>query len=185
MRVLEPIALATAMMLIMAVGAKCETASSETREVLAIVTSPTFNYDAKGRADFLRALSAYCSATTASLPTNTPQEQDWVETEQNTTDSNKIVRLISTPEWGRYRLGRTYNECVTTTAKISLAQHDSDRRLEAAFWISLSITFNDDDEVKRAAKVASVDLPRHGVYFILHMRRGIMIAAVRAIEEMR
>lgn len=180
-----PLVLATTMVLTMADAAKCEPASSETREVLGIVTSPNFKYDAEGRIEFARALSAYCSAAMASIPTNTPQEQEWVEAEGNTRDSNKIARLVATPEWGRYRLGMLYGDCISATAKISSAQQNSAKRVEAAFWTSLSITFNDDHDMQLYAKNASVDLQRHGIYFIRALRRGMMIAALRAIEEVQ
>jgi hypothetical protein len=74
-------ALATAIMGSMAVAASSDDASRETSVVLQIAVQPSFKYDTNGRTEFLRVLTAYCTATINSLPTNTPQEQEWVNAE--------------------------------------------------------------------------------------------------------
>jgi hypothetical protein len=163
----------------------CEDASGETSAVLKIVLQADFKYDTDGRANLLHAVSVYCSATMASLPTNTPQEQEWVNNEGHTRDSNKIARLVNTPEWGRYQLGTIYRGCLDATEKIAVAQKASDKIAEAAYWTSLSITFNDSHDMQIYAKNAAVDLKRHGIYFMNAFRRGMMIAALRTIEEIR
>jgi hypothetical protein len=35
------------------------------------------------------------------LPTNTPEEDAWVEAEGNTTDLAKVQRLVATPQYNR------------------------------------------------------------------------------------
>jgi hypothetical protein len=92
---------------------------------------------------------------------------------------------VSTPEWGRYQLGIIYRDCVDTVSKIKSAQESNHKIAEAAFWTSLSITFNDSHDMQIYAKNAPVDLKRHGIYFISSIRRGMMIAALRTIEEIQ
>jgi hypothetical protein len=155
--------------------------SRELTEVLKHINSQMNSADS--RAEFVESLSTYCSKSLEDIPTNTPDENNWVKTEGKTTDSNKIGRLLASPEWARHVLAQTYSECVDTTQKIELAQAANNTKAEAALLLSLSISLNDDNDFAIYARNASVDSERYGITWINTIRRLTMVAALRAIEE--
>lgn len=71
---------------------------------------------------FAKALSAFCREVSAALPTNTPGEADWVATEMNTADGDRLGRLVRTPESSRFRLASDFAECLDKAAKLEAAQ---------------------------------------------------------------
>jgi hypothetical protein len=163
--------------------AQAQERSRETAEVLRIAVSPDYKFDAAGRATFGDAMSAYCTAAIADLPTNTPAEQKWVDDEASTSNLDKIARLTATPEWARSQLATIYRDCRDATVKIKFAQQNAQPTYEAASWISLGITFNNDRDILQYAQIAPIDAKLHGIYFLGPIRERIMIAAKRALEE--
>jgi hypothetical protein len=101
-----------------------------------VVVSDSFE-SADSRSKLASAVLAWCRAVVSALPTNTPAEAAWVEREGNTTDLDRIRRLDASPEFGRYRLGEAFTDCVARAEKVKLAQ---DRRnLRAEGHISLAL----------------------------------------------
>jgi hypothetical protein len=74
------------------------------RELITFAVKPDSDYTKHGRAKFVRLLSVYCREVLKILPTNTPTEDAWVESEGNTNDMAKVRCLVSSREYSRWEL---------------------------------------------------------------------------------
>ncbi|WP_159011361.1 hypothetical protein [Bradyrhizobium sp. S69] len=108
-------------------------------------------YTADLREKFIGSLVTYCQAVFESLPTNTPAEDAWVVSEENTRDAAKIQRLWKSKEYSRSYLKAIFSQCKDTTAMlIELIQYFSKKpnsseqlsRLEANGLIKLALNFD-------------------------------------------
>lgn len=114
--------------------------SATARDLISITVSADFTK--AGRVKFVGLIAVYCREMLTTIPTNTPNENAWVETEGRTTDQSKINRLMSSPEWSRSELQDTFTRCVERTDKLTHAYLRPDElsnvvRYEAAHLISL------------------------------------------------
>ncbi|MET4297060.1 hypothetical protein ABIB06_007653 [Bradyrhizobium sp. LB8.2] len=138
--------------------------------------NPTFT--PANRIELSRRFEGYCHEVLDAVPTNTPAEDAWVIAESKTSDLNRVTRLVSTKEWARYRLKETFSECLQKIAVLQQAQANNARSAEAAQFISLAYTFNQDTDLAAFAK--RVDL-KSGLELNL-FRQVLMIAAMRTLD---
>ncbi len=153
------------------------------RDVLTMSIRPDRDLSAAGRARYAEAFGAYCAELAGALPTNTPREADWVQAEMGTSDSNRLMRLVRSPEFSRHRLAEVSSECRDKVGKIRAAQRAGNVRDEAFWFVSLAVTLNNDRDITLHARQANVDLERHGIEWMSSFRYGLEIAALRAIES--
>jgi len=132
------------------------------------------------RVELSRLVEAYCREILDVVPTNTPAEDAWVTAESKTSDINRITRLVSTKEWARYQLKETFSECLQKITLLQQAQANNARSAEAAVFISLAFTFNQDTDLAAFAK--RVDLKSELSANVL--RKFLMIAALRTLDRL-
>ena len=132
------------------------------------------------RVELSRQFEAYCREVLDTVPTNTPAEDAWVMAESKTSDTNRITRLVSSKEWARHQLKETFSECLQKVALLQQAQANNARSAEAAQFISLAYTFNQDTDLAAFAK--RVDLKLELSPFVNSFRQVLMIAAMRTLD---
>lgn len=65
---------------------------------------------------------------------------------------DRLTRLGSSKEWARHQLKGTFSECLEKVALLQQAQVNNARSAEAAQFISLAYTFNQDADLATFAK---------------------------------
>lgn len=159
--------------------------SPVTREIIGISVNPRSEYAAAGRIRFVWLLGTYCREALITLPTNTPREDAWVQSEGNTTDPSKIRRLVLSPEYNRQRLRLGLEDCQASSSKFlagtqGRSQTESAVRYEAASLLSLALTL---DEFERyASRAAWASSKQFGLDYLTSVRRALQIAALRTLE---
>ena len=137
-------------------------------------------YSPANRVELARRFEAYCREVLDAVPTNTPAEDAWVTTESTTSDVNRLTRLISSVEWARHQLKDTFSECLERVASLQQAQANSSRSAEAAQFVSLAYTFNQDADLAAFAKRADLKFPLSP--YVNTFRQVLMIAAIRTLD---
>lgn len=132
------------------------------------------------RVELSRRFEAYCREVLDTVPTNTPAEDSWVAAETTTSDTNRLTRLVSSKEWARHQLKDTFSECLEKVALLQQAQANKARSAEAAQFISLAYTFNQDTDL--AAFARRIDLKSELSPFVNSFRQVLMIAAMRTLD---
>jgi len=158
------------------------------RELVSITLNPGSDYTKPGRAKFVAVLSSYCTEILNALPTNTPNEDDWLAAEANTTDTQKIRRLVLSPEWSRHELKTVFEGCRESTANILRAQKSSGKddtvaRYEAAELLRVVINFNDSNNIVTYASQAGLNSTAWKLDFLGSIKRAILVAALRTLEN--
>lgn len=131
------------------------------------------------RVELSRRIEAYCREVLDTVPTNTPAEDAWVTAELNTSDINRVNRLVSSKEWARHQLKDTFSDCLDGVTLLQQAQANNSRSAEAAQLISLAYIFNRDADLAMFAKW--VDL-KSELSLTNHFRQVLMIAAMRTLD---
>ncbi|MBR0710147.1 hypothetical protein [Bradyrhizobium liaoningense] len=131
------------------------------------------------RVELARKIEAHCREVLDTVPTNTPAEHAWVVAEATTSDTNRLNRLLSSKEFARSRLKDTFSECLEKVALLKQAQAQQMRSAEAAQFISLAYTFNQDADLAAFAKRVDLnsDLSLTSIF-----RQTLMIAAMRTLD---
>lgn len=133
------------------------------------------------RVELSRRFEDYCREVLDTVPTNTPAEDAWVNAESNTSDTNRITRLVASKEWARHQLRETFSECLHKVAFLQQAQANNARSAEAAQFISLAYTFNQDTDLAAFAK--RIDLKSDLVRSTVNLfRQRLMLAAMRTLD---
>jgi hypothetical protein len=158
------------------------------RELVSITVMPSSDYTRPGRAKFVNVLATYCTEVLKALPTNTPTEAAWVRAEGNTSDMEKIRRLLSSPEFSRFELKSVFESCVESTANIVRIQklterNDSVARSEAAEFLSIALALNDDSDILAYASHAGLSSRAWKLDFLPSIRRALLVAALRTLEK--
>ena len=158
------------------------------RQLVSMAVNPSSDYTGPGRAKFVSVLASYFTEILNALPTNSPSEDAWVLAEANTTDIEKVRRLTSSPEWSRRELKSVFESCRESTADILRAQKLTERsdsvvRYEAAKLIQIAITFNDGNDILTFASRAGLSSAAWRLDFVGSIRRAIMVAALRTLEN--
>ena len=155
-----------------------------------LIDSAFRSADFGSRADrikFVNALSAYCKEFLTALPTNTPTEDAWVQSEMKTSDTEKINRLSRSAEYGRWQSKRTFQSCADTTANIlriqKLALSDQNAHAEAGELLRLAFDLNEDGDIRIYASRAGMNLEPWKLDLFSLVRRTLIVAALRAIGQ--
>ncbi len=135
------------------------------------------------RVELVRLTKVFCREVLDSVPTNTPAEEDWVMKEFRSmgTDSNRMVRLISSKEWARHQLVDVFSECLQKVAPLQQAQTQGSRTAEAAQFISLALTFNENSDSPEFAKRIGMKFELSAITLNV-FRQILMIAALRTLD---
>ncbi|MBI5260254.1 MAG: hypothetical protein HY852_00365 [Bradyrhizobium sp.] len=139
-------------------------------------------YDAAARATLAHLFASYCRDVLAAVPTNTPAEDAWISQEGNTTDANKISRLLQTAEWSRHQLKDTFSTCVTRASELMVIQSKKELDSEAAAFVSLAANFNEDTDLRSYARRLGMKSIADQFGLLPTLRRVLMIAALRTLE---
>jgi hypothetical protein len=158
------------------------------RQLVSIAVNPSSDYTGPGRAKFVNVLATYCTEILNALPTNSPTEDEWILAELKTSDSAKIRRLVSSSEWSRRELKSIFEGCRQSATDILRAQKLTERsdltvRYEAAKLIQIALTFNDGNDIHTFASRAGLSPTAWQLDFIGTIRRAIMVAALRTLEN--
>lgn len=137
-------------------------------------------FNPSNRVELSRRFAAYCRELLDAVPTNTPAENAWVIAESKTSDTDRITRLVSSKEWARHQLTETFSECLQKVAWLQQAQANNARSAEAAQFISLAYTFNQDSDLVVFAKRIGLKLELSP--FVNSFRQVLMIAAMRTLD---
>jgi hypothetical protein len=144
--------------------------------------SPDGQYlNVEKRSDFANSLSVYCKTTQLALPSNTPQEDKWLNNELRTTDATKIGRVLVSKEYSRFKIQATYGACLNISEQILQAQKDFDIRLEAILYLNLLEEFSGED-IEFYAQKADVDSNKYGMGLFRLVRSSINRMAASAIR---
>jgi hypothetical protein len=159
----------------------CEVGAQQSvvaRELIGIGASfKPENYTQSGRAKIVRLVAAYCREVLNVLPTNTPEEDAWVEAEGNTTDLAKVQRLVATPQYNRREAKYVFSTCEEKAGK----GLDGTGSREAAAFISLALNFHDPRSVESYASRAGLNVKALGLDFIGTVQRSLLLAAMYSL----
>jgi hypothetical protein len=150
-----------------------------------LTSAPQDEYlNSEKRTIFVNSVGEYCSITLANLPTNTPQETKWVNDEMQTSDSDKLRRLLTSKEYARYKIGEAYTDCITTTKQLQKAQSDLNLVLEAQLYLVLLEEFSGGD-IEYYAQKADVDSGKYGMGLFRLVRTNINRITATTIGDIR
>jgi hypothetical protein len=139
---------------------------------------------ARNRVELVRLTKVFCREVLDSVPTNTPAEEDWVMREFESargTDINRTIRLTSSKEWARHQLVDVFSECLKKVAQLQQAQTQDERTAEAAHFISLALTFNENSDSPEFAKRIGMKMEFSAIGLNV-FRQVLMIAALRTLD---
>ncbi len=180
-------AFVTALLLIVGGASTSATAQSPVaQELMSISVNSSFDYSKAGRERLVTLLLTYCQEFLSALPTNTPNEAAWLANEMNTSDINKVGRVVATREYARYSLQSTFQGCVNATTKLSREQRQRGSqdisRSEAALLVSLAANFNDAADIVTLAKRLGMSVEQFQLDFLHAVRRSLLFASLRTLE---
>jgi hypothetical protein len=165
--------------------------ASSANELAALSGRPASDYTAAFRAKLTQTFAAYCQELLNALPTNTPAEDAWVESEQKTTDFTRISRVVSSKEYSRHILKETFSNCRDISSSLIQAQNTSEQdkrtdtyaRFEAINLVRLALNFNDDLK----SYLSKIDLNRDRrveLEILLPIfRRELLTATTKALQD--
>jgi hypothetical protein len=115
-----------------------------------------------GRSNLANSLGAYCDSLFTQVPSNTPQEDRWVDDELKEigflTGSPgwipRMNRLMNSKENARKSLRRVFSECSSLTKEILSVPKSS--AAEALLWLTLAGFFSSEDELWRLADIVGL-----------------------------
>ncbi|SRR6266404_4195331 len=71
-----------------------------------------------------------------SVPTNTPAEGAWVTTEMKSSDTPRLVRLMSSKESARHQLKEIFSEFLEKAALLQQAQNARNAEAAQSVWLA-------------------------------------------------
>lgn len=135
---------------------------------------------------FARTLLNYCNEMLRVIPSNTPQEAAWIETELRTTDSAKINRAVHSAEYARRFLVEMFTDCKNLTTK--LMDGFPPNRLHAIRWTQLALTFHITEDAKiHAARLGLFQGDKNDIYafdMLRTVRRAANLSAMTVLEKL-
>jgi hypothetical protein len=156
------------------------------KELVSYAVSPSSDFSASGRSKFVRLLAAYCKGVLEALPTNTPSEEAWVKAEGQTSDTDKVRRLVASPEFARRQLKSTFESCIDETDNLMRAQGapkgDARAHEEALAYLRIAFDFNVDVDILGYASKAGLNSAAWRLDFLSTIRRALIVASLRTLE---
>ncbi|MCW5718662.1 MAG: hypothetical protein KIS68_12610 [Bauldia sp.] len=128
-------------------------ASASTQELLRALYAATLpNSDVIDRAQrltFAQAGLAYWVSFDSRIPRNSPATQTWLLGELNTTDTERLTRVINGPEYALWRLEILSTDCVNVFTLLveNLAWHIADPTYELYLWLKALPCFYNPGEI--------------------------------------
>ena len=115
-------------------------------ELVRFVVNPwASSGEGASRPRLAKLLAQYCDAVLTVIPHNTPSEHEWLREETETTDLSVIENVLSSVQFSRYTLAKTFAECASHA--LTLAESPSISPLtEAKLWARLVMTFNGSND---------------------------------------
>jgi hypothetical protein len=112
---------------------------------------------------------AYWKSFDSRIPRSSPETQKWLEEELQTTDTARLGRVISTPEFALRELSSLSSHCVDF---IPLLQTSigSDKATELFYWLKITQCYVNVSDVMNKLKTAGlsngqIDGPFHVAHF--------------------
>jgi hypothetical protein len=161
-------------------------AVSATSWVRIVIRPRSAQWDRTVREQLANALLVYCREVQEAIPKNTPSEADWVDVELKSSDPQRLERVLSSVEYSRWTLSRSFAECSQHAATTLQALKSADRTAEAIQWSEFALSFNYAEEWRSyASKVGLVRGQEDPYAFELMpgLRRGLIEASVAALSE--
>ena len=117
---------------------------------------------AKGRGSLATALRTYCESVLVQVPSNTPEEDRWVDNEYKELQlsvgasgwEQRMERVNSSPENARKSLRHIFYECSSLANKIDGSE--TKPATDALIWAQLSRLFSAEEEVWRFADIVGL-----------------------------
>jgi hypothetical protein len=110
---------------------------------ITLLESPDFQLpQSADRLKVTRKLGEFCGSIADSIPTLSPREQDWLDTEMN---SPRIESVIDAIEFSKFYAGRAARNCLGHTKSLQQALHQGNRKSEALVWALLAGELLDSD----------------------------------------
>jgi hypothetical protein len=160
--------------------------ASATTWVRIVIRPRSAQWDRTVREQLANALSVYCGDVQQAIPKNTPDEDDWVADELKSSDPQRLDRVLSSVEYSRWTLRRSFADCSQHAAGTVRALKSGDRAAEAVQWSEFALSFNYAEEWRaHASRVGLVRGKDDSYAFELMpgLRRGLIEASVAALSE--
>jgi hypothetical protein len=185
------IRIAVGLAIIIATGSSSAAQNNLAGELAIFANRPASDYTAIFRAKLVQTFAAYCQEVLNALPTNTPAEDDWVASEQKTTDMTKITRLLNSKEYSRNFLKGMFSDCKDIAAMLVQAQSISEKnkrtdtyaRFEANNFVRLALNFNDDLKSYLSKIDLNQDKKNELELLLPTFRRELLVAATKALQD--
>jgi hypothetical protein len=161
-------------------------------ELGAFISLKESDYTEAIRAKFIQTFANYCQEVLNALPANTPAEDAWVVSQNNTAE--KVQRLLSSKEYSRSFLKNAFSDCKNITTLLIQIQNIQEKEkgteafanLEAGQLIKLALNFNNGFapylpkvELNKDIKFGLSDL------YVGIIRRELLIAAAKALQDVQ
>jgi hypothetical protein len=164
--------------------------TSAVDELVTFASRPESDYTAALRAQFVQTFANYCQEVLNALPANTPAEDAWVASQNNTAE--KIQRLLKSKEYSQSTLKKALSDCKDITTKLIQIQKIPEGRtetfanLEASQFIQLALNFNNGFEPYLSKVELNKDM-KFGLsdIYVGLIRHGLLIAATKALQDVR
>jgi hypothetical protein len=161
-------------------------AESAAAWVRIVIRPRSAQWDRTVREQLASALLVYCREVQQAIPKNTSGEDDWVADELKSSDPQRLERVLSSVEYSRWTLSRSFAECSQHAAGTLRALKSADRAAEAIQWSEFALSFNYAEEWRPyASKVGLIRGKDDSYAFesLPGLRRGLIEASLGALSE--
>jgi hypothetical protein len=159
---------------------------SATAWVKIVIRPRSAQWDSPVREQLANALLVYCRDVEQAIPNNTPAEDDWVADELKSSDPQRLERVLSSVEYSRWTLSRSFAECSEHAAGTLRALKSADRAAEAIQWSEFALSFNYAEGWRAYASKAGLvrgNDDSYGFELMPGLRRGLIEASVAALSK--
>jgi hypothetical protein len=157
-------------------------------ELVSFAFNPQASYgDAASRPQLAKLLGQYCDTVLADIPRNTPREHEWVRKGIDTRDLAVVESVISSVQFSRWTLAKTFAEC--SSHALTLADGPSLSPLaQAKLWARLVMTFNGTNDLSiSAARVGLVSTASdpYAFRYLGGVRYALTRAAMGVLDDIK
>lgn len=141
--------------------------------------------DALWRRNMAQAIMGHCNELSQRLPRNSPREADWLSQELNSTDAERMFRVLQTVEYSRWLMSHYVMDCLNLTRE--LVRNDLSRNSEAILWVKFVRSVNDTQGLvsngTRLGLMKDANIDPYGLSWWSAIRLAIIERAVLPLLE--
>lgn len=128
------------------------------------------------------AMQEYWQHFNNRVPKLSPNEREWIESELDTTEINRINRVTNTEQYALWDIDLHLNQCLTSISNVIEAQNSIYKQeYEMFYWLFVIICYNDIDDLLYYLRKSNLSNGKYDEEFELGLSGLIRVHLINSV----